>query len=255
MCQKSASIESQYVFKIFRFNPDVDSAPYYDTFAENFHRGMTVLEALLHIQETVDDSIAFRFSCRSAVCGSCSMLVNGVPVLACRTQLTALVGNKVLVEPLPNMDIIKDLVVDMKPFWDAYQRVEPWLHVNGDSVPEKEHRQFPSQVKKLEPYINCILCACCYGACPVMGKEEQYLGPAAIAKLFRFMRDSRDQRGSKFLEKVDNGQGLWACRTVFRCINACPKDIRPTDTIMALRRKLVGHRLKKIFGLCKQDQV
>ena len=242
---------TKYTFKIFRFNPDLDKESYYDTIVKDCPRGTTVLEALLSIQEIDDDSLAFRFSCRSAVCGSCGMVVNGAPVLACRTQLSTLIGDQVLIEPLPNMDIIKDLVVDMKPFWDAYQKVEPWLHVDEEKQPEKERHQSPQQVNKLDPYINCILCACCYGACPVLGMDEKYLGPAAIAKLFRYMEDSRDQRGDKFLEKVDSPKGLWACHTIFRCIDACPKDIRPTDTIEALRRRLIKYRFKKFFRLVK----
>ena len=160
----------------------------------------------MNIHATGDDSIAVRYSCRSAVCGSCGMLVNGAPVLACRTQLTSLIGDQVLIEPLPNMEIVKDMVVDMKPFWEAYRRVEPWLHVNGDR-PEKERLQSPAAVTSLDPYVNCILCACCYGSCPVVSFEEKYLGPAAIAKLFRFMQDSRDKRGPQFLEKVNNATG------------------------------------------------
>ncbi len=249
MSPKNGNTDTVYIFKIFRFDPGIDESPRYDTFQKCFPRGTTVLEALLNIQETEDDGIAFRFSCRSAVCGSCGMLVNGAPVLACRTQLASLIGDQVLVEPLPNMDVIKDLVVDLKPFWEAYRRIEPWLHTDGGAEPETERLQSPEQVKKLDPYINCILCACCYGSCPVLGMEDNYLGPAAIAKLFRFMQDSRDQRGLGFLERVNNQQGLWACHTIFRCIDACPKDIRPTDTIEALRRKLVVYRFKKLFGL------
>jgi len=248
MSQKNVNTDIEYTFKIFRFDPETDAAPRYDTFIKRYPRGRTVLEALLNIQETDDDSIAFRFSCRSAVCGSCGMLVNGAPVLACRTQLTALIGTQVLIEPLPNMEIVKDMVVDMRPFWNAYQRVEPWIHVDGDE-PEKERLQSPRQVSKLDPYINCILCACCYGSCPVVRFEENYLGPAAIAKLFRFMEDSRDRRGEKFLEKFDKPSGLWACHTIFRCIDACPKDIRPTDTIEAMRRRLVLYRFKKFFKM------
>ena len=242
---------TKYTFKIFRFNPDLDKEPRYDTFVKDCPRGTTVLEALLSIQEIDDDSLAFRFSCRSAVCGSCGMVVNGAPVLACRTQLSTLIGDQVLIEPLPNMEVIKDLVVDMKPFWDSYRKVEPWLHADEEKEPQKERHQSPEQVHKLDPYINCILCASCYGSCPVLGMEEDYLGPAAIAKLFRFMEDSRDQRGEKFLEKVDSPQGLWACHTIFRCIDACPKDIRPTDTIEALRRRLIKYRFKKFFRLVK----
>lgn len=242
---------TKYTFKIFRFNPDTDKVSRFDTFVKDCPRGTTVLEALLSIQEIDDDSLAFRFSCRSAVCGSCGMLVNGAPVLACRTQLSTLIGDQVLIEPLPNMEIIKDLVVDMKPFWNAYQKVEPWLHVDEEQQPEKERLQSPEQVSKLDPYVNCILCACCYGSCPVLGMDDEYLGPAAIAKLFRYMEDSRDQRGDKFLENVDSPKGVWACHTIFRCIDACPKDIRPTDTIEALRRRLIKYRFKKFFRLVK----
>jgi len=248
MSPQSANTDSQYTFKIFRFDPDVDSSPRYDTFVKTYPRGRTVLEALLNIHETEDDSIAVRYSCRSAVCGSCGMLVNGAPVLACRTQLTSLIGDQVLIEPLPNMEIIRDMVVDMKPFWEAYRRVEPWLLVNGDR-PEKERLQSHRQVSSLDPYVNCILCACCYGACPVVRFQEQYLGPAAIAKLFRFMQDSRDQRGPQFLEKMNNPRGLWGCHTIFRCVDACPKDIRPTDTIEALRRRLMVYKFKKLFRM------
>ena len=251
MSPKNENTDAIYTFKIFRFNPDIDQKIHYDTHQNFYPQGTTVLEALLDIQETQDDSLAFRFSCRSAVCGSCGMLINGVPALSCRTQLTKLIGEQVLIEPLPNMEIIKDLIVNMQPFWQAYRKVEPWLHVNGDPEPQKERLQTPQNVKNLDPYINCILCACCYGSCPVLGHEENYLGPAAIAKLFRFMRDSRDQRGSQFLAKVDNPRGLWACHTIFRCVDACPKEIRPTDTIEALRRKLVVYRFKKFFGLVK----
>ena len=249
MSLKNGNTDLAYTFKIFRFNPDRDREPRYDTFHKQLPYGTTVLEALLNIQEIDDDSLAFRFSCRSAVCGSCGMFVNGAPVLACRTQLAKLIGTQILVEPLPNMEITKDLVVNMAPFWDAYRRIEPWLHTNGDEPPQKERLQSPEQEKKLDPYINCILCACCYGACPVLGFDEDYLGPAAIAKLFRFMADSRDQRGLKFLAKVDRRTGVWNCRTIFRCIDACPKDIRPTDTILALKRRLTLYRFKKFFRL------
>ncbi len=240
-----------YTFKIFRFNPETDTSPHYETYIKSYQKGTTVLEALLDIQETEDDSLAFRYSCRSAVCGSCGMVVNGAPVLACRTQLTNVIGKQILIEPLPNMDIIKDLVVDMKLFWESYREVEPWLHTDGSVEPEKERLQSPKDIKKLDPYINCILCACCFGACPVIANRQDYTGPAAIAKLFRFMNDSRDRRGENFLERFNHQEGLWACHTILRCIDACPKDIRPTDTIEALRRKLVFYKFKKIFGLLK----
>lgn len=251
MSPLNGNTKIEYTFKIFRFNPETDVSPHYDTHVRQYQTGTTVLEALIDIQETEDDGLAFRYSCRSAVCGSCGMVINGAPVLACRTQLTNIIGNQILIEPLPNMEIVKDLVVDMTLFWESYKEVEPWLHTDHTPEPEKERLQSPEDIRKLDPYINCILCACCFGSCPVIAQRQGYPGPAAIAKLFRFMNDSRDKRGAAFLDRFNNQEGLWACHTILRCIDACPKEIRPTDTIEALRRQLVAYKFKKLFRLVK----
>lgn len=253
MNQKKESInhsEKEFIFKIFRFNPDKDNHPYFQTYRVNIHEGETVLEALLNIQDEQDGSLAFRYSCRSAVCGSCGMTINGALALACKTQLQSLFGNEILIEPLPNMDIIKDMVVDMQPFWKAYEIIKPWLY-EEETAPEKERLVSPKSMKKIDQYINCILCACCYGACPVLGRDEEYLGPAAIAKLFRFLEDPRDKRDLDMIEQFNDQKGIWACDTVYRCIDACPKEVRPTDGIAGVRRRFVAHKFKKFFRLNK----
>jgi succinate dehydrogenase / fumarate reductase iron-sulfur subunit len=170
-------------------------------------------------------------------------------------QLFKLPTNEVIVEPLPNLDVIRDLVVDMRPFWEKYRQIQPWLHreidspVQADAVSgegtNRELWQSPRQFARIEQYTNCILCACCYGACPVLKRQPDYVGPAALAKLLRFVDDSRDQRSRRQLEEVDSSDGLWGCDTVYRCIDACPKDVRPTDGIAALRRRLVNYRVRK----------
>lgn len=254
------------MFHVFRYGADEDAPPRFDTYELHVEPGTTVLTALFTIQQEQDPSLAFRFACRSAVCGSCGMTINGRCDLACRTQLWSFPTDEITLEPLPNLDIVRDLVVDMKPFWDKYQQIRPWL--KGTTPPSNEHetpqsldatsagppnteplirenRQTPRQFKRVEQYINCILCACCYGACPVLKRQPDYLGPAALAKLLRFAADSRDQRSGEQLVEVNQQDGVWGCDTVFRCIDACPKDVRPTDGIAALRRRLTLYRLRK----------
>ncbi|OGW81215.1 MAG: hypothetical protein A3G33_05910 [Omnitrophica bacterium RIFCSPLOWO2_12_FULL_44_17] len=231
--------EKVFSFKIFRFDKRKDQGPYFECFNVKAKKGMTVLEALLKIQEDQDPSLVFRYSCRGAVCGSCAMIINGHPNLACRIQLANLPSPEVLIEPLPNFEIIKDLIVDMEPFWKAYRMVEPWL-MPGEREKQGEHLVTEKNRAQIDQFVNCILCACCYGACPVVSRDEDYLGPAALAKLFRFIRDSRDKRNwEDTFKRLDNEHGAWGCDTVFRCVDACPKQVRPTDGIEALRRRMV----------------
>lgn len=232
----------EYVFRVFRFDPEKDQKPHFSTYALKLEESQSVLGALMEIQDRLDPSLSFRYSCRGAVCGSCGMVVNGSLVLACRTLLFSLQTGVITVEPLPNLEIQRDLVVDMEPFWKAYQSIQPWLHTQG-TLPEREYKVSEKDRSRIDQFVNCILCACCYGACPVLGRDPDYLGPAALAKLYRFVGDVRDQRDKAILEEVDNPQGVWGCDTVFRCIDACPKEVRPTDGISALRRGLVTRAL------------
>jgi succinate dehydrogenase / fumarate reductase iron-sulfur subunit len=239
-----------YIFHVFRYDSTEEREPHFETYSVEYQPGLTVLGGLLQIQDQLDGSLSFRCSCRSAVCGSCGMVVNGSLQLACRLQLASLELNEVTLEPLPNLDVIKDLVVDMQPFWEAYHKVEPWLQTQG-TLPSKELLQSEQDRKKIDQYVNCILCACCYGACPVLNRDSEYPGPAALVWLHRFMADSRDQRADSFVEMVNSESGLWGCDTVLRCIEACPKDVRPTDAIEALRRRYVWYRIKKFFGFLR----
>ncbi|CAK0773957.1 Succinate dehydrogenase iron-sulfur subunit [Gammaproteobacteria bacterium] len=227
-----------FVVKILRFDSRNEQSPHFAHYRIIAKRGMTVLDALLKIQEEQDATLVFRYSCRGAVCGSCGMVINGQPNLACRVQLCHLPTREIVLEPLPNLPIIKDLIVDMEPFWAAYRSIEPWLQVD-EGKKKDEYFVDKTTMAKFEQYANCVLCACCHGSCPVVARDDKYLGPAALLKLYRFLQDPRDHRDARVaLERVNNSQGVWGCDTVFRCVDSCPKEIRPTDGITGLRRQL-----------------
>jgi len=237
--------ENYYTFKILRYDAkEPDVAPNFTSYRIKVVSGLTVLMALLRIQEEIDGTLSFRSSCRSAVCGSCAMVINGKIDLACRTQVATFGSNTIVLEPLPNFEIIKDLVVDMTPFWNMYEKIRPYL-IRTSPDPDKEIQQSEEERSRIDQVVNCILCACCYGACPVLARDPEYAGPAAIAKLERFVLDSRDERPASALDEVNDEKGVWGCDTILRCIDACPKDVRPTDSVVSLRKKLIKH---KLFG-------
>jgi succinate dehydrogenase / fumarate reductase, iron-sulfur subunit len=241
-----------FTFKILRYDvKDPSKEPYFASYRIKVVPGLTVLSMLIRIRDEIDGTLAFRCSCRSAICGSCAMVINGKIDLACRTQVATFGSETIILEPLPNFAVIKDLVVDMTPFWDMYEKIQPFL-IRKSPDPAKEIFQSEGDRKRIDQFVNCILCACCYGACPVIADEPAYVGPAAAAKLERFVLDSRDERSGEAIEIINNEKGVWACDTVFRCIEACPKDVRPTDAIVGLRKTLVKNRFKKILGLDKK---
>jgi succinate dehydrogenase / fumarate reductase iron-sulfur subunit len=235
-------------FKILRYDAqDPEREPAFSTYRVNVIPGLTVLTVLHRIRDEIDGTLAFRSSCRSAVCGSCAMVMNGKIDLACRTQVASFATDTIILEPLPNFEVLRDLVVDMTPFWQMYDKIQPYL-IRKSPDPEKEIPQSEAERQRIDQFVNCILCACCYGACPVLAKDPGYVGPAAAAKLERFALDSRDERSAEALEIVNDEKGVWACDTVFRCIDACPKDVRPTDAIVGLRKALLKNRVKKLLG-------
>jgi succinate dehydrogenase/fumarate reductase iron-sulfur protein len=217
--------------------------PAFVSFAVPHENDMTLLAALLWIQDNLDGTLAVRYSCRGAVCGSCAMVINGDIGLACRTHLLDLPA-EVFVEPLPNLPIQKDLVVDMTQFWDSWAKVRPYL-IRLDEAPEKETLQTPAQRDRIEQFINCMLCACCYSACPLQRRNPEYMGPAALAALARFENDSRDGRGGDSLKEASHDSGIWGCRAVFRCIDVCPRNVRPADGIAQLRTRAIKNLLRR----------
>lgn len=231
-----------YRFEILRYDDAPGGQPRFQAYDLEVEKTISVLEALLRIQDEQDPSLAFRYACRGAICGSCAMSIDGKLNLACRVQLDALATDRVVLEPLPGFEILKDLVVDMDAFWEKYERVRPWLHAETSAV--KEHRMSEAERYRIDQYVQCILCGICYGACPARKSNDAFTGPAALAKMYRFLADSRDGRDGQVLAQENSAQGLWGCRTVMECVRTCPKNVRPADGIRGARRELLKRKLR-----------
>jgi succinate dehydrogenase / fumarate reductase iron-sulfur subunit len=232
--------------KIKRFHKEKDPSQWVEVFQIEPRKGTNLLEALLKIQDEQDGTLSFRYSCRGAVCGSCGMRVNGKLILACRTHVEDLLGKNVFIEPLPFFPVIRDLVVDMSSFFEHYQKIEPYLQGKPIS-PDSEYRMGENERREIDPYIQCILCGICFGACPAFQRDPEYLGPAILAKAYRFLADSRDRRVGEILEKVNDQEGVWGCNTVFQCIKVCPKEVPPTHAIVKMRGKILKYRASSLF--------
>ena len=250
-------------FKIRRFDK---GKTWFDTFEVKTAPHMSVLEALFKIQDEQDSSLAFRYSCRGAVCGSCAMLINKKQRLACRTQVSEIsgervliltkygplakpetkTGNEILVEPLPALPVLKDLIVDLEPFFKHYEDIEPWF-VEKETLPDREVLMSPRDLEKVHSFAGCILCGLCYGACPSFARDKDFIGPAALAKAWRFYADPRNSKNGEILDMINSTNGVWACDEVYRCVEVCPKQVPPTNAITGFMRKIIIKRLKSIF--------
>jgi succinate dehydrogenase / fumarate reductase iron-sulfur subunit len=229
--------------KVFRFDPDKDKEPYFDSFNVRVRKGMTVLEALFDILENQDGSLGLRYSCRGAVCGSCAMHINGYYRLACQTQIENLKGNEVLIRPLGHLPVIKDLIVDMRPFFEKYESIMPYLITQNGHSETGEQFQSQKARAKIDEMIDCILCGCCHASCTMTLTDKDYLGPATLLKANRFYIDSRDKGGIERLKLVDGEHGVWRCHTIFNCNEVCPKYINPTRSIARLKRGLIKNKI------------
>ncbi len=247
-------MEKIHKFLIYRDSGEGNN--HYERFEVPVLEGTSILDALFHIQDYYDSSLAFRFACRGAICGSCGMTIDKVPLLACRTQISTVKTvkrpinlpefkfgdlsdwdpeNEILIEPLPNMTVLKDLVVDMGPFWRFYREVEPFFERELNYIPP-ESTQLPSQMKKIEHLVYCILCGLCW-ACPVSNKNPKYLGPAQLAKAERFISDSRisKEKQNIIVSHVQKEDGVPACEKYFVCNRVCPKGVLPGTAIKDIR--------------------
>ncbi|EMA08008.1 succinate dehydrogenase/fumarate reductase iron-sulfur subunit [Haloferax denitrificans] len=234
--------------KVFRYDPDVESKrePRFDDFYVPYKRGMTVLDALIYARDEFDSSLTFRHSCRMAVCGSDGFFINGRQRLGCQTQISGL-DEPIRVEPLPHQPVIKDLVVDMDHFYERIEEVEPYFQ--PDELPDddlEEQRQSPENREKIKMASRCIQCGCCTSSCNPAQTDDEYIGPAAIVKAYRFYFDEREGKDIKEhrLELLDMEDGVWQCHTQFSCTTVCPKDIPITEEIQELKRESVKRDLK-----------
>jgi succinate dehydrogenase / fumarate reductase iron-sulfur subunit len=218
--------------RIRRFNPELDSEPHWEEYRVEAEPSDRVLDLLHRVKWFQDGTLTFRRSCAHGVCGSDAMLINGRNRLACE-YLVKDAGTKISVEPLRGLRVVKDLLMDMEPFWDSYKSVMPFL-VNDEPVPPdgKERRQSPEDRDRFDDTTKCILCAACTTSCPVYWTNPDYVGPASIVNAHRFIFDSRDTAGAERLQIMADADGVWRCRTVFNCVEACPRGIKITRAIL-----------------------
>lgn len=225
---------------LFRYDQATDTEPHRDRVDIDFPATSTVLDALEHAKAEVDGSISFRRSCRSAICGSCSMNINGVTGLACKTPIHTVLrkDGSIKIDPMPNFEPLKDMVVHMDPFWDKYSRLKPYLMpADKDEDHERERRVSPEDMKKLVAVANCVMCATCYALCPVVSVDPSFAGPAAIAYAYRFIEDTRDSQQKERVAQI-NDDYLWLCAHCYAC-SYCPKHVDPHDRIIDTKRRTV----------------
>jgi len=248
--------------RVRRFDPesgdaDARSGARYQSYALEVPGYATVLDTLLQIRDDLDGSLALRCSCRSAICGSCAMRINGQARLACKTKVSALApnGEEITVEPMGNMPVIKDLVTDMASFWNKVKAIEPWLQTAGPP-PQREYLVSPEATHDLTQVMGCIMCGACVSDCATLetelglGKDPDatFLAPAALAKAYRFVADPRDGADNERLLALSRAEGIWDCTRCNICVEVCPKGVAPMDQILALRRKAIEAGYEENLG-------
>jgi succinate dehydrogenase / fumarate reductase, iron-sulfur subunit len=231
----------QFNIRLRRYDPESGEAPYWDEHTIELEPHRSVLEAILQAKDRFDGSIGVRCSCRQAICGSCGVRVNGEPALACHTHLDAAKASAkdgvIEIEPMGNMPVLKDLIVDMDAVhWKKIQRVTPWL-IAKQPVPEREYLVDKESMVDITQSMACIQCGACVSDCLAMEVDPGFIGPAALAKAYRFVGDPRDdQQDIRLRDLAEDPQGIFDCTHCFKCVEACPKDVNPMGQIMRLRR-------------------
>ncbi len=243
--------------RVRRFDPDSGDGARYQSYVLEVPDYATVLDVLLQIRDEMDETLALRCSCMSAICGSCAMRINNQARLACKTKFKPLAddGEEIVVEPVGNMPVIRDLVADMAPFWQKVRAVQPWLQPDGP-VPEREFLVSNDIMRPLADVAGCIMCGACVSDCAVLetelalGKppEQTFLGPAALAKGYRFVADPRDGADADRLEVLTAAEGIWDCTRCNICVEVCPKGVAPMEQILALRRKAIEQGYDQVLG-------
>ena len=233
----------EVTLNVKRFDPESESSePYIQEYNLDVEDYSTVLDALIQVREEMDGSLALRCSCRAAICGSCAMRVNGHAKLVCKTKIRDVSKDdhhSVTVEPMGNLPVVKDLITDMKPFWDRVRAVEPWLQPEGPE-PEEEYVAPNEAMLHLNGVMGCIMCGACTSDCTALEVDKNFLGPAALAKAYRFVADPRDAADKDRLGAYSLSGGIWDCTRCMECVQVCPKGVAPMDRIMVLRNKAIG---------------
>jgi succinate dehydrogenase / fumarate reductase iron-sulfur subunit len=229
-------------FRVYRWNPDDGKNPQVDLYEVDLDQcGPMVLDALIKIKNEIDPTLTFRRSCREGVCGSCAMNIDGMNTLACTKAIEDCKGD-VKVNPLPHMEVIKDLVPDLSHFYAQYASIKPWMQTQSPA-PNRERLQSKEEREKLDGLYECILCACCSTSCPsYWWNGDRYLGPAVLLQAYRWIADSRDEMTGDRLDDLEDPFRLYRCHTIMNCANTCPKGLNPAKAIAEIKKLMVQRR-------------
>jgi len=241
---KKSENAQEILLRIARFNPNTDEDTKFMEFRIPVKKWTTVLEAILYVKSNFDHSVAVRYSCRQATCGSCGMVINGKPRLACFTKVSELDSAVVTVEPMNNFPIIRDLAVRFDRLFDSHHKVKPYLIREDTDVKEgqKELLQSPEALDEFIQFANCIKCGLCNSACPTMATDTSFVGPQALAQAYRYVADNRDKGKDDRLKVIDESHGIWRCHFAGSCSQVCPKGVDPAMGIQLLRGYMLGFR-------------
>jgi fumarate reductase iron-sulfur subunit len=235
--------QPKIVLKVERYHPEVGPEPYVQQYRVPVGEGTMVLDALNFVRDELDPSLAFRWSCRMGICGSCGMMVDGVPKLTCETPIRASGNGELYIAPLEYFPVIRDLVVDISDFIEKLQRVQPWLIREKEKpIDEGEYLQTPEQRASYANHSACINCMLCYAACPVYGLEPDFIGPAALALARRYNLDSRDEGERVRRTVLSRPEAVWDCLFVGECSVACPKGVMPAEAIQRSKVRLAKQK-------------
>jgi succinate dehydrogenase / fumarate reductase iron-sulfur subunit len=230
-------------FRIWRSDPEDPRKGAFKDYEIEVQQAWTVLDALNEIKWRHDGSLAYRRSCRHGICGSCAMTIDGKNTLSCELQVSECKGSVVTVEPLRSFPVLRDLVVDQTDFFGRYDSVKPFLVCSKVPPTDKERLQSPEDRKLIDGTWECILCGACTSSCPVYWSDQRFLGPAALLKAYRYSFDTRDDGLAERMGVLDSKFGLWRCHTIFNCVEACPKELNPTEAIVKLRRRVLAEKI------------
>ncbi len=244
--EKTSSVISPgktITLRILKFNPKTDDEKKFIEYQVPYEKWTTVLDTILDVKKHLDHSIAVRYSCRQASCGSCGMIINGRPRLACFTKISELDSSVIRVEPMNNFPIIRDLVVGFDRLFKTHKKLKPYIiSEDSETISTKELLQTPQEVEKYIQFANCIKCGLCNSVCPTMATDSSFIGPQALAQAYRYVADTRDKGKDDRLKIIDDSHGIWRCHFAGSCSQVCPKGVDPAMGIQLLRGYLLGFR-------------
>jgi fumarate reductase iron-sulfur subunit len=241
-------MRDRILLQIARYRPEQESEATFDEYEVPCHKEWAVLDGLNYVKDQIDGTLAYRWSCRMGICGSCGMTVNGEPKLTCATFLNDYAPGPVRVEPLRNFPVIRDLIVDIGDFMRKLVQVKPWIVRQAEKpLSEGEYLQTPDELDEYKQFSMCINCMLCYAACPIYGLDPKFIGPAAIALAQRYNLDNRDEGASARMEVLSKHEGIWGCTFVGECTKVCPKHVDPAGAIQRYKLTAAVDSMKSFF--------